>query len=464
MLVTIQHIKSVTVADGTNTDLQRPSDWNSNHAATIQFTNTDLVQWFSAGTSSISSGTLIFGNSNNVSFGMSNGTITASFAGLTISALGSQQAGGTIVFSNSNFVSFGMNGSTVTATWSNPYNLSIAANGSTVGSSTISFANSNGISFGLTNSTMTASIAVPAISASGSSQNSGTIVFSNSNNVTFGMNGSTITATASFSASLAISAAGASQNVGTIVFSSSTNANITFGMAGSTITATYNDLDTRRNIVFSGYDLVMGQTTTAYNTAATSSSRPWIAMPVTLLTSQALSGFLMTAGVSATSSGAAATNSGTLSMGIYSSSAGTLSQVWTSSVAFSERVSSSSISISFGGGASSLSTSTVSGSTSVLYRISIPLTLTLQSGTYYFGVMDQMVAPGASLVEGVWSNPLPLTSGLILGSSVTSAISDPTGVISSSITAVASALFPLSLTVASAGPNTISKYPMALVC
>ena len=84
MLVTINHIKSVTVADGTNTDLQRPSDWNSSHAATIQFTNTDLVQWFSAGTSSISSGTLVFGNSNNVSFGFNTaagsvGTMTASY-------------------------------------------------------------------------------------------------------------------------------------------------------------------------------------------------------------------------------------------------------------------------------------------------------------------------------------------------------------------------------------------------
>jgi hypothetical protein len=386
MLVTINHIKTVTVADGTNTALQRPSDWNSNHAATIQFTNSDLVQWFSAGASSISSGTLVFGNSNNVSFGMSNGTITASFASMVISA-------------------------------------------------------------------------------PGSSQGAGTIVFSNSNNVTFGMNGSTVTASASFSASLAISASGTSQNVGTIVFSSSTNANISFGMAGSTITATYNDLDTRRNIVFSGYDLMMNQTTLAYNTSNTSSSRPWIAMPVTLLTSQALSGFLMTAGVSATSSGAAVTNVGTLSMGIYSSSGNTLSQVWTSSVVLIASVSSSSITIRFGGGASFISTSTVAANFSVLYRFSIPLTLTLQSGTYYFGVMDQMSSPGASLIEGVWSNPLPLTSGLIIGSSVTSAISDPSGVISSSITTAAgSAVFPLSLTVTSAGPNTISKYPMALVC
>ena len=550
MLATITHVKSVTVADGTNTTIVRPSDWNSTHLATIQFTNTDLVQWFSAGTSSISSGTLAFGNANGVSFGMNNGTLTASFSlavpaisavgasqnsgtivfsnsngvsfgmngstvtasfsdasnisiaaggstvasgtvsfgnsngvsfGFThstltasvvlpaISAAGTSQNSGTIVFSNSNGVTFGMNGSTVTASFSDASNISIAAGGSTVASGTVSFGNSNGVSFGFVNSTLTASVVLPAISAAGASQNSGTLVFSNSNNVTFGMNGSTVTASATVSypaaTTMAISAAGASQNNGTVVFSSSTNCNISFGMAGSTVTATYNDSDTRRNLVFSGFDLVMGQTTTGYNTAATSTSRPWIAMPLTLLTSQGLTGFLMTAGFSATSSGAAATNSGTLSMGIYSSSAGTLSQVWTSSVAFVEHVSSSSISVSFGGGASSLSTSTVSASTSALYRISIPLALTLQSGTYYFGVMDQMAAAGVSLIHGVWSNPLPLTSGLIIASSVTSAISDPTGVISAAVTTAAGAApFPLSLTVNSGGPNTASKYPMAMVC
>jgi hypothetical protein len=239
-------------------------------------------------------------------------------------------------------------------------------------------------------------------------------------------------------------------------------------MQTSTITATYADLDTRRNIVFSGFDLGMQQTITAYATAGTSSSRPWIAMPVTLHTSQAFTGFLMTAGISATSSGAAATASGTMSMGIYSSSAGTLSQVWTSSMNFLAHLSSSSLSYSFGGGASSWSGSTASASTSIVFRLSIPVALTLQSGTYYFGCMDQMAAVGASLIQGVWSQTVTLPTDLVIGSSVTTALSDPTGMISASVantgTTTNPAAFPLSLTVGSGGPATVSKYPMAILC
>jgi hypothetical protein len=391
MLVTILHIKTLAIADDPNaTQLVRPSDWNSSHLATLQFTNTDIVQWFSAGTSSISSGTLIFGNSNNVSFSMNNGTLTASFL-----------------------------------------------------------------------------MTQPAISAANTSASNGTVVFSNSNSVSFGMNGSTVTMFAG-PPNLAISASATSQNAGTIVFSNNTVAGISFGMAGSTITASYGDDNTRRNMVFSGFDLPMQQSTLAYNTNNTSSSRPWIAMPLSIMFSQIMSGFLMALGLSGTSSTANTTaNNGTISFGVYSSSAGTLSTVWTSSVAFSGRASSSSISMTFGAGASSWTNSTVSASTSVIFRISIPVTLTLQSGTYYFGCMDQMSGNAFSLIQGVWTNTVVLPTDLIIGSSVTTTLSDPIGVISASQTgtaAAASATFPLSLAVNSAGPATISKYPMALMC
>lgn len=347
--------------------------------------------------------------------------------------------------------------------------LGIAAGGSTVGSGTVSFANSNSVSFGFTSNTITGSVAftVPGISAAGASASAGTVVFSNSNNVSFGMNGSTVTMSAN-PPNLAISASGASQNAGTIVFGNNTAANISFGMNGSTVTASYADDNTKRNMVFSGFDLPMIQSRTAYNTTTTSSSRPWIAMPLSIMYSQAMSGFMMTLGLSGTSSTANTTaNNGTISFGIYSSSAGTLSQIWTSSAAFSGRASSSSMSMTFGAGASSWTGSASAASTSVLFRISIPVTLTLQSGTYYFGCMDQMRGAAFSFIQGVWTNTIVLPTDLIIGSSVTTALSDPTGVISASLTgtaAAASATFPLSIVVGSAGPATVSKYPMALLC
>lgn len=119
----------------------------------------------SAGTQEANVGNITFSNSNGVSFGLSNGVLTATVtpgaaAGIAaISAGTTQFTSGTGIFSNSNGVSFGVNGNTITA--------SVAAGGGA------------------------------AISAAGSSQNAGTVVFSNSNNVSFGMNGSTVTASAS---------------------------------------------------------------------------------------------------------------------------------------------------------------------------------------------------------------------------------------------------------------------------
>jgi hypothetical protein len=76
--------------------------------------------YLSAGTSSMSLGTVTLSNSNGVSFGLSNGVVTCSVAGAgaagSISAGTTSVALGQVIFSNSNGVSFGLNGSTVTAT------------------------------------------------------------------------------------------------------------------------------------------------------------------------------------------------------------------------------------------------------------------------------------------------------------------------------------------------------------
>lgn len=71
----------------------------------------------SAGTQSQNTGTVVFSNSNGISFGLNNGTLTATVtpgaaAGVAAAAAGSQtQTSGTLVFANSNGATFGMSGS-----------------------------------------------------------------------------------------------------------------------------------------------------------------------------------------------------------------------------------------------------------------------------------------------------------------------------------------------------------------
>ena len=112
---------------------------------------------FSAGTSSQATGTVVFADSNGVTFGLSNGTITASAAGGggggggIAAAAGTQTAAtGTIVFANSNGLTFGMSGSSrITGSYTVPTQTQFV------------LSNSNGISFGTNGSTVTASYTVP---------------------------------------------------------------------------------------------------------------------------------------------------------------------------------------------------------------------------------------------------------------------------------------------------------------
>lgn len=211
----------------------------------------------SAAGASVSSGTVVFSNSNGVTFGQNGSTVTASVAaaggnfsagvstagntagstGVTgsrlvfvgtqnitlsqstdanggtisisggagaagntgfISAGGATASLGTVVFSNSNGVSFGVNGQTVTGSIATSLT-NIRVSGGTTSNllSAITFSNSNGVSFGLNGSTMTASVATSLtnvnVSAGTTSNNLSAITFSNSNGVSFGLNGSTIT-------------------------------------------------------------------------------------------------------------------------------------------------------------------------------------------------------------------------------------------------------------------------------
>ena len=89
----------------------------NNITNTFTINNYNGVLTVSASGSSISSGSLVFANSNSVSFGMNGGTITASFGGggggMTASA-GTQSAAGSLSFANSNGITAGMNASTIT--------------------------------------------------------------------------------------------------------------------------------------------------------------------------------------------------------------------------------------------------------------------------------------------------------------------------------------------------------------
>jgi hypothetical protein len=71
-----------------------------------------------AGTQVATSGTAVFSNSNNVSFGMSDSSVVTAQAALNVSAGTTSQFLSNVVFSNANGASFGLAGSTLTASFS----------------------------------------------------------------------------------------------------------------------------------------------------------------------------------------------------------------------------------------------------------------------------------------------------------------------------------------------------------
>jgi hypothetical protein len=179
-----------------------------------------------AGTQTQTSGTLVFVNSNSITFGMSNSSqITASIpmsqlaagTNITLSSNGSTISVIGPTFSNSNGVSFGINAGTITASVAGGGGaaVGISTAGNTQGTSgnfsngTYIFEGSNGLSVSqLTAATpgvQTLRLVAPThsgptgvvVNASASTLTNGNLVFSNSNNITFGINGSTITASAS---------------------------------------------------------------------------------------------------------------------------------------------------------------------------------------------------------------------------------------------------------------------------
>lgn len=234
----------------------------------------DGVNIIAAGSQTANStGTVVFSNSNGVSFGMSNNSVvTASVAG---AAAGSISAGttrailGELAFSNSNGLSFGISGQTITGSYTVPSTaglisaLNISAGTTSNNSSAVRFQDSNGVSFGLNAGTVTATVRTDyltsqsnqAFSASGGSSTFQTLSFTNSNGFSFSnTNGSivgsyTVPNTAGLISAINVSAGTTSNNASAVVFS---NANgVSFGLSGSTVTGSHNGLTSQSNQAFS---------------------------------------------------------------------------------------------------------------------------------------------------------------------------------------------------------------------
>jgi hypothetical protein len=169
------------------------------------------IQSFSAGTTRVTTGEVIFSNSNGLSFGVDGQTVTASHNGLTsqsnqaFSAAGGSSAFQTLGFSDNGVGSFtNTDGSVALAS----VRASLFAVSNTTQSSSgtqnlngISFAGAGVASVGVTNGSVV--ISVPAggggltninVSAGTTSNNLSKFEFANSNGVSFGLNGSTVTA------------------------------------------------------------------------------------------------------------------------------------------------------------------------------------------------------------------------------------------------------------------------------
>lgn len=276
MQATILHAKSITVADSTNTDMVRPIDWNSAHAAAIALTNTDCVISLAAGGSAVSTGVVSFGNSNGVSFGLSSNS-------LTMSAL-----------------------------------------------------------------------------------------------------------------------AGVSDD---------------------------------REILFGGHMAGL-RSFSSYTTqqGATNSSGYLWASPTYLSTTRAVSACFLAFGFSnATSYGVE--NKGSRQFGIYTSSAGTLSTIWSGSYEW-ELVADLGLfnGVSFTSGASSWGTYTITAGKSRWYWLSIPMALTLPAGSLWFGQQSQWLAEKATLYIPGITDPLVPSAGIVLGQSGSTAVPDPAGAITATVT------------------------------
>lgn len=280
----ISHAFSNTVADGTNTGIVRPIDWNSAHNQFLTVTGN------TSGQSTFSGSNIVFGAGANITISGVNATRFdivggAGGAGNTgsISAGTTRGTLGEVVFSNSNGISFGINGQTLTAqhnalttarasndaiglntaqsnvTWTvNSAGLSLDARGyagTATGATSASITvNSNGVSVSigpyLTTAMQSNAATISNIRVSGGTTSNllSAITFGDANGVSFGLNAGTMTASHNGLTSQSnqnVTAGNGGFAFQTLSFS---NVNgISFGTsAGSAITASHNAITTAR--------------------------------------------------------------------------------------------------------------------------------------------------------------------------------------------------------------------------
>ncbi len=231
------------------------------------------IQAIGAGTTTATTGPVVFANANGLSFGLDAGTVTGSYTvptvpaqtvqtqGVVVPAAGTQTAtSGTVLWGDSNGISFGMSGSTrITASYTVPNTaglisaVNVSAGTKTEDAKSLTFADANGVSFGLTGGTITASVAAPVAqtvqtqnvvvpSAGTQTATSGTLVFANSNGLSFGMSGSsqvtasyTVPSTAGLISAVNLSAGATSGNATAFTLADANN--VSFGLNAGTLTA-----------------------------------------------------------------------------------------------------------------------------------------------------------------------------------------------------------------------------------
>ena len=234
-------------------------------------------------------GTVVFSNSNGITFGMSNNSvITASVAGVGGGNTGSISAGttrgtlGEMVFSNSNGLSFGINGQTLTGSHNgltSQSNQAFSASGGSSAFQTLSFNNANGATFSNVGGAVQLSYTVPStagllsainFSAGTTSNNSASIQFVNSNGVSFGLNAGTITATVATNyltsqSNQAFSASGGSSTFQTLNFVNGNGATFTnnAGSVGISYTVPNVPAQTNQTIGIYGSSQTTGQSSSS---------------------------------------------------------------------------------------------------------------------------------------------------------------------------------------------------------
>lgn len=158
MGLTVQHVKTVTIADASDTNIVRPSDWNSSHI--VQFSQDVVLGGNTVGVSTIAADKLYLQGGDNVTLSGVGSTVIVSAAagggaGFTAGvSTGGNTAGDTGTVSNRVIFAGGNNVTLSQGT---------AAGGATVTiigptQTAYQFANSNGVSFGTNGSTVTATV------------------------------------------------------------------------------------------------------------------------------------------------------------------------------------------------------------------------------------------------------------------------------------------------------------------